>query len=270
MGNQRPLTSAALCAGSLVCVLVLTGCGEVVQAESERDQKSVLVLDRGPHTESDESPAESEASDGPREGAQTEEFSLAELQDMDYEQFRSGEVSQEQRFQLLWHYAELSSDYAEHFAPEEGLDAYNPVETASAEDEPQEILDQYWYLNQLYHLGELLAEEHGGTDISMKLARVVDRGNVRELESMLDSTELEAPAWLLESRYELMEADECLRPPDGTETAIPWDEQVCWELEFEITQGEATSLMPYFHWTEFETAEGDTVGFWNRSALHWL
>ncbi|MBE1514272.1 hypothetical protein [Nesterenkonia halotolerans] len=270
MGDQRALTSAAISAGSLICVLALTGCGEVVQADSEQDQKSVLVLDRGPHTEADERPAESETSSAPREDAQAEEFSLAELQDMPYEQFRSGEVSREQRFQLLWHYAELSSDYAEHFAPEEGLDAYNPVETASAEDEPQEILDQYWYLNQLYHLGELLAEEHGGTDISMKLARVVDRGNVRELESMLDSTELDEPAWLLESRYELVESDECLRPPEGTDTALPWDEQTCWELEFEITQGEATSLMPYFHWTEFETAEDDTVGFWNRSALHWL
>ncbi|GAA1136599.1 hypothetical protein GCM10009672_02230 [Nesterenkonia lutea] len=272
---------SAVPAGALICVLTLSGCAASLPGEDEQDEQSVLALDRGPHTESESGPPTDPPAPGASGSAQSgtaqsgtaaaaERFSLDELKDMPYEQFRSAEVSREQRFQLLWHYAELSGDYAEHFSPEEDLAAHNPVETAEARDDPEEILDQHWYLNQLYRLGELLAEEHGGSEIALKLARVVDRGGVPELRSMLDSAEMDVPAWLLESRYELEEAKECLRPPEGTRTAIPWDEQVCWEVEFEITDGEVASLMPYFHWTEFETAAGETAGFWNRSALHWL
>lgn len=241
--------------------LLLVSCSGGSAAEPSTEQTAeTLRLDRGPVTESS-------TADDPE---QTTEFSLDELIDMDLEAFSSSEVSWEQRYQLFWHYADLSDAYADYFAPEEGLDAYNPAEVADPEDSPEQILHQHWYAQQLSQLGELIAEDHGGTDTALKLAFVVDEPVVEEMEEQLEEAETDAPAFQLESRYDLQDAEECLRPPEGMDTEVPADEQNCYEIDFEILQGEATEQAPYFHWTEFETADGEDAGFWDRSTLHWL
>ncbi|MDR5712495.1 hypothetical protein [Nesterenkonia flava] len=197
------------------------------------------------------------------------DYTLEELRDMSFEQFRSAEVSREQRYQLLWHFAELSEEHAELFSHEEGLFAYNPTNLAHRGNSPDNILLQHWYLQQLYRLGELLAEEHGGQDIALKLALAVDPAGVAPLENLVAEADTETPAWLLESRYELVDAAPCLAPPEGTQLRVPWEEQTCYQIDFAITQGEANEARPYFHWVEFEDADGDDAGLWVRSAQHW-
>lgn len=243
--------------------LTAVACGGGAEAEPDVGESSAepLVLDRGPVTEDgivEEDPEE------------TTEFTLEELVEMDLETFSSPEVSREQHYQLLWHYADLSEDYTDYFAPEEGLDQYNPADVADPDNSPKEILRQHWYAHQLSQLGELIAEEHGGTDTALKLAYVVDSAGVDEMEEQLEEADADPPAFLLESRYDLQDAEECLTPPEGMDTQVPAEEQNCYEIDFEIIQGEANQQAPYFHWTEFETADGEEAGLWSRSPVHWL
>ncbi len=248
------------CAAALA--LAVTACGGDPDGGRESAETAEpLALDRGPVTES---------GTGQEDPEELTEFTLEELVEMDLETFSSSEVSREQRYQLFWHYADLSEDYTDYFAPEDGLHQYNPAEVADPENSPQEILRQHWYAHQLSQLGELIAEEHGGTDTALKLAYVVDDAAVEEMEEQLEAAETDPPAFLLESRYDLQDAEECLTPPEGTDTEVPIEEQNCYEIDFEIIQGEANQQAPYFHWTEFETADGEEAGFWDRSAVHWL
>lgn len=246
-------------AGALA--MLVSGCGGEAGAGPETEGPEPLLLDRGPVTEGGSVAEDPEV---------ISEFTLEELIGMDLETFSSAEVSHEQRYQLFWHYADLSESYTDYFAPEEGLDRYNPAEVADPENSPQEILRQHWYAHQLSQLGELIAEEHGGTDTALKLAYVVDETGVEEMEEQLEEAEADPPAFLLESRYDLQDAEECLTPPEGMGTEVPLEDQNCYEIDFEIIQGEANHQAPYFHWTEFETADGEEAGFWDRSAVHWL
>lgn len=194
---------------------------------------------------------------------------MDELAQMSFAEFRSGDVSQAQRYQLLWHYAQLSEDHPELFGQQEGLFAYNPTNLAHPGNSADNILLQHWYLQQLYRVGEVLALQHGGEDIALKLAHTVDPDGVEQLEQLLEDSDAEPPAWLLASRYELQDSARCLRPPEGTQLSAPWEEQICHRIDFEMSEGEANAARPYFHWVEFIDDDGETAGFWDRSAQHW-
>ncbi|WP_044494070.1 hypothetical protein, partial [Nesterenkonia massiliensis] len=140
--------------------------------------------DAGPHTGTGQNVpaalAADAASAAPEPTASPTEHSMDELAQMSFAEFRSGEVSQAQRYQLLWHYAQLSEDHPELFGQQEGLFAYNPTNLAHPGNSAENILLQHWYLQQLYRVGEVLALQHGGEDIALKLARTVDPDGVEQ------------------------------------------------------------------------------------------